>query len=413
MPEEFTDHQPPFTYSHNDLSATAIDDDPIGRQFPRSTKTACVRRRVPQLLQYAAGPDNPKTAEEYAKRGLPQLGLRITSFKDVTLVGLIWPHTLMDGAGQRDLLSAWSLALAGREEEIPTLLGASRDVAWDIAGQYADDEIDKLAVQDRLLMGLSRCRFITRVVWQAMTAPKADVRSFYVPASIIAGLRQEATDQLPDDPDTGKRAFVSDGDIVAAWFVRVIAKTEAKRSKFVMVGALDARHRVRELRQARGGGVHMQNLLGLYYAQFPGDVADAPLAHIALAHRCQVAQQSTEHQLIRHFMTKRKVRERNEDGGGLTVYCDEDDKPILCNNLASIGIADGADFGPAVLPNADGSYSSGKAAYYQFQSYPAKRVPRNSFIVLSKDSSGYWVVANVSQPAWAEIMHDIGVTDVE
>lgn len=410
MPVEFTDKLPPFAYSHNDLSATSIDEDPIGCRFPKSTQTARIHARLPEYIQFAVEPGHPTSFGEYVKRGWPQLGLRISSFKDATLVGLTWPHTVMDGSGKKELLAAWSLVLAGREQEVPTLIGASRDVAWDIAGRYADDEIGQLVVQDQLT-GLARCRFIAKLVWRSITAPAAEVRTFYAPTHIIAGFRQEAIDQLPDDPKTGKRPFLSEGDIVAAWLLRTVVKTEPQPSQFLLVGALNARNRVPELQQ--GTGVYVQNLISLYYAQFPSSVTDGALATTALSHRLQVAEQATEHQLVRHFMNKRSEIERKENGDSVKFYCGEDDRLVFCNNLSGLRIAAAADFTPAVLPNEDGSYSSGKAVYYHFQSFPVKgAVPRNSFVIFDKDSSGYWIGANISKAAWAEIMHDIGVTEV-
>jgi hypothetical protein len=409
VPESFSNERPPFTFTHNDLSAIAIADDDTACRFPNSNRTDCIYRFRPQLAQYAVQPDAPKTIEEYVKRGSPQLGLRITSYKDATLLGLTWPHTVMDGVGKKELMSAWSLMLAGQERDIPKMLGARDDVAWDIAGQYSDGEVDKSAVEDMLLKGMSRYKFISRFIWHTVTSPKADMRVFYLPKDLVTQWRQEAIDILPADPETGEHSFLSDGDIINAWIVKTVATTESKPSSYVLAGALNARYRVRQLQQAKG--THIQNLLNLYYARFPQDLAASTIAEIALAHRRQVAEQSTEHQLIRYFMTKRKQVEshKKHDKGVLCGH--QNDLLIMCNNLSKIGIAAAADFSPAVLPREDGSRSTGTAAYYHFQSYG--QMPRNTFIILNKDDSGYWIRATVSQRTWDRIMQDIGVDELE
>ncbi|KAF5586548.1 3-hydroxyisobutyrate dehydrogenase [Fusarium pseudoanthophilum] len=58
---------------------------------------------------------------------IPQLSLHITLFNDAALVALSWPHTLMDVMGQQALLRGWSMVLAGRESEVPPVLGARED----------------------------------------------------------------------------------------------------------------------------------------------------------------------------------------------------------------------------------------------------------------------------------------------
>ena len=409
MPKMFSDEQPPFTFTHNDLSTVAIANDTTACRFPKPNKTDCIYKFRPEFTQYAIQPDGPKTIEEYVKRGLPQLGLRITSFKDATVVGLTWPHTVMDGAGKKELMSAWSLTLAGREQDIPKMFGANNDVAWDIAGQYADDEIDKCVVEGMLLKGMSRCGFISRFIWRAVTYPKADMRLFYLPKYLVIQWQQDAINLLPEDPEIGKQPFLSDGDIITAWIIKTVAATEPKRSSFVLAGALNARYRVRHLQQAKG--IHMQNLLSLYYARFPEDLAASTMAQIGLAHRHQVAEQATEHQLIRYFMTRRKQVEGHKNDDKLPLYGHQSDVLIMCNNLSKIGITSAADFSPAVLPHEDGSRSPGTAVYYHFQSYG--HVPRNSFVIFNKDNSGYWIRANVSQRTWDKIMDDVGVGELE
>ncbi|KFY27957.1 hypothetical protein V493_03188 [Pseudogymnoascus sp. VKM F-4281 (FW-2241)] len=413
VPETFTDECPRFTYTHNDRSAVAIDEDELGHRFPKSLKKACVYGSVPEFIQYAMPPGAPKSIEEYVRRRVPQLALVITSFKDTTLIGLSWPHTLMDGVGQKELLAAWSLALAGREQNIPQLLGAREDVAWDIAGQFTEDGLEKDAFGDRLLKGLNRYIFISKLVWNNLASGATETRTFYLPRDFVEQQRQAAIGLLPNDTDTERPPFLSDGDVVCAWFVKMVSSTRPKPAQFVVAGAVNARDKVPQIRKANG--VYVQNLLSLYFVQISADQAAGPLAHIALAHRRQVAEQSTEHQLIHHFMKKRREADSKKSGDKLMLYCHQDDLLIMSNNLSRIGIAEAADFGPAVLPNEDGSRSPGKAVYYHFQSSLGSGVGSGvpSFYVYSKDDSGYWIRANASRRTWDKIMEEIGVSDVQ
>jgi hypothetical protein len=72
---------------------------------------------------------------------MPSISLHITSFSDATLVAVVWPHMLMDASGGRALLAGWSSVLPGREEDIPMVLGAQKDILQQ-AAEATDDEDD-------------------------------------------------------------------------------------------------------------------------------------------------------------------------------------------------------------------------------------------------------------------------------
>lgn len=131
-----------MTFSH-DVSPVhmSIKEHLVAGKLPEATNHASVQTTDPGFQSLATRTDVPTTLQEMIKRGAPQLSLHITSFKDATLVGLAWPHTLMDAIGLEHLLRAWSLVLAGREADVQPVLGAREDIMWEIAREACEDEV--------------------------------------------------------------------------------------------------------------------------------------------------------------------------------------------------------------------------------------------------------------------------------
>ncbi|KAM3513236.1 hypothetical protein MY11210_003102 [Beauveria gryllotalpidicola] len=411
VPHEFTEQDPPFTYTHRDHSAESFDADPARRTFPRAASGPHVYSRTPAANAAAFAPGTPTTLAKHISRGLPQLGLHVTTFRDTTLVELTWPHTVMDGTGQRDLLAAWSLALDGRAHDIPPLAGAREDVPRRIVERYADarQRIEDDVMQDRALTGFGKLLFFCRLLWRMLTSARADWRVFRLPRAVVARWRQDLA-KLPPDPKTGELPFVSDGDLLCAWLVTLAAAGRSprrrRRARYVVAGSVNCRSRIPALQD----GIYVQNLLGLYFASVPsvgGPEDDDALARIALAHRAQVAAQTSETQILHHFWRRRAEAEAGQRPS-VPLYCRSDDVVLMCNNLSGLRVGAAADFGPAVVTAADGTRASGRVVSHHYLSSDDGNRPTPYFVCLDQDEEGYWIRANASPKTWERIIREIG-----
>lgn len=386
----------------------SFDDDEARRAFPKAVSGPRVYARTPRADKSVFAPGTPRTLREHIDHGLPQLGLHISTFKDATLIELTWPHTVMDGTGQRELLAAWSLALAGREHEIKPLAGAREDVAWAIAGQHTYEQLGPDMMRTRELTGLRKLLFFCRLLWRLLFAARADWRIFYLPKNIIRTWRQDVS-HLPTDPKTDERSFVSDGDLICAWLVSLAAVGRGPRTRYAVAGSVNCRARIPALRDAPPG-VYMQNLLGLYFASIaPEDVAgpSSSLARIALAHRAEVAAQTSESQVLHHLKRRRAAAEAQCDPG-VPFYCRADEVLVLCNNLAGLRIGAAADFRPAVVtPGKGGTAALGRVVSHHYLSTDDGNRPTPYFICLDQDEGGYWIRGNASAQTWDKIVHEI------
>ncbi|KAM3496829.1 hypothetical protein MY10362_009801, partial [Beauveria mimosiformis] len=352
VPRKFADGYQPFKYQHIDHSEEAFDDDKLRRQFPDGFSNPSVMYRMRhEFRNLIVDPDLPNHVDGYVARRLPQLGLRVVSFSDVTLLVVSWPHTALDGGSMRDLLEAWSLALAGKEGSIKPVLGAREDIAWNLAGKVSNDQLQPDVLEDERLTGFSYFVFALRFVWRMLADRGYDRRLFLLPRAVLQKWREDGAQDIPVDHVTGKPTFVSDGDLISAWLTKLTAASFGKNTRYNVVGSVNARSLLSQVREMEG--VYLQNLLELSQCSVSPDEAAGSIALTALAIRRRLNEQLTEDQMIHHFRRRRREIEGGQGDGVKNFFCRRDDAVVLCNNLSGLRCASAIDFGPAVRVNAD------------------------------------------------------------
>lgn len=147
-----------------------IDEPPVAKTILKAPRKASVQPGPYDFREFIVSLDAPVTVYDLVYLDVPQISLSITSFMDATLVSLMWPHTLMDALGLQALLEAWSLVLAGRAAEVPSILGAREDAASVSAmGRYQNSQLDdgeeELKIAHKRVQGLSLIIFGMRFIW--------------------------------------------------------------------------------------------------------------------------------------------------------------------------------------------------------------------------------------------------------
>lgn len=180
----------PFICTRRDYSSKRFDNGPIRRTVPKAASGGPCAYTGPDFAHESLfAPGTPETLEEFIDRDLPLLGLHVTTCADVSLIELTWLHTVMDGAGQRELLAAWSPALAGRADEIRPVLGARDDVVRKLADRHHENDGDdgKDVSQDTELTGLGKVFFLCRLAWRMVTDRRIVLGLFYLPRPSLTG----------------------------------------------------------------------------------------------------------------------------------------------------------------------------------------------------------------------------------
>ena len=152
--------------------------------------------------------------DDYLYVDRPQLCVHVVLFSDRTVVSVYWPHSLFDAMGMKVMLDAWTLMLQGREDDIIPPYGFDREVLGEL-GRHATRPhalADKLMTTPQLVMyGLRNLA--------DMTVRAKDNRMVYIPATFVEKLRARAAVDLAAEGQ--EKAWVSEGDVLAAWWLRL------------------------------------------------------------------------------------------------------------------------------------------------------------------------------------------------
>ncbi|KAM4058624.1 hypothetical protein HRG_006421 [Hirsutella rhossiliensis] len=145
VPTRFTAERPAMLYAYENFESN-IAEHPLAPELPQSADTLSIDS-VEEVQHFIRGPTFPTTFNEMIDQGAPQLLVKITAFFDATLLAITAPHVTWDGFGFSSFLQALQLILAGREDEVPPMLGSRHDMLVEMASRYSDNKVDKEAPQ--------------------------------------------------------------------------------------------------------------------------------------------------------------------------------------------------------------------------------------------------------------------------
>lgn len=364
----------------------------------------------------------PLCLDDYLTSDLPQLTLNVVSFTDATLVSLCWPHIAADAMSLRDLATAWSLVLAGRQSEIPPMLSSSDDPMAPAGKDPLFLETHILEEQQvkgwwLLLWGL---RFVFDLLWWR----KMETRTVFLPrkvvkqlrSNILASLAEKTEKDISTEVTEEQAPFVSEGDVVTAWISLIVASAllPSKSSRTVGISnAFDLRPRLPSIFPAKENeGSYVQNAVFPCWTNIPAcdliGKTDA-LEAAALKIRHSINTQTTEPQI--HALA-RLTRISLEQTHLPPMFGDTSSFLITASNWSKARLFEVVDFGPAVqivskyqgstliMKNKSIGGNTGSAcqavksnpAYYCVDNVsPNNMLDRNAFFFAGTPNGDYWV----------------------
>jgi hypothetical protein len=390
-------------YTHQSL-AVDIEDHPLAKTLPKATEGPSIQSGPQAFRRFAAQENAPETLDDFVYTDAPQLSLHITSFANATLVALSWPHTLMDVMGQQALLHSWSLVLAGRDSEVPPVLGAREDVICAAVDAAVEGEEEYSLVGKRLkgwAMAMFGLRFAADLLWNRVV----ETRTIFLPKKTVAALQRQAQSELTVQDGGAEKPFISEGDVLTAWTLRAVVSSLPQPRPVVALHALNARFRLSSLAQA--SGVYIQNMAVAAFTFASPELATGPLGPIALANRRHLAEQATEPQVLAYL---RELRREQADPASM-LYCESDTLLMPFTNWTRADFFKTADFSGALVRAGETGQRSnppGTIVFHHAQSMRENSMARNVIVVLGKDHDGnYWLTGTLLPPAWAKIREDL------
>ncbi|CAM6002877.1 unnamed protein product [Sphagnum balticum] len=398
VPKEFTQERPAVRFT-NEVLDIDIEEHNLGRRFPKPTDGPSLQAGPTSFGQFNTTPDGPVTLQDYLCGDQAILGLHTTSFKNATLVAVVWPHAVAGALGVKEILSAWSKALQG-EDNIPPLLGAREDIL-DGVGTDIDRQVPYTPGSDQI-KGWGFTKFFVRLLWTVLWRPRVESRTIFLPRQFVSQLRSTSIKEIEAVHEGLRDPFVSEGDVLTAWTSRFVAQARGGKRPGLIFNPLDITSRLRAPWQP--GGSYVQNLAGAMYTTVGADVlVKKPLGELAYAVRQSIQQQATDEQIRAQMRIFRTLGHAKPE----PLYGDPNSQLVAFSNWTKFDMFNAVDFSSLVSTTSSPRVADsplGRPVYMHCVSLGENRFQRDCFVITGKDLKGnYWITAFLYPSDWQDL----------
>jgi len=366
-------------------------EHPIASRLPKPSTRPAVVGDPDDFVKLFRREGGPVKLDDYLNTDAPQIGLHVVSFKDKTLVCLYWPHTLMDAMGKRALIDAWTLMLQGRADEVLPAHGADVDPLAELG--TSPTEPHKLEAQRISMFGLAQYGLGNVLdFWRTQ-----ENRVVSVPDSFVAKLREIAERDLASVSE--KPPFLSEGDILCAWWTRLAVSHLPRDSKRTVVlnNAYSLRAPLAGDLLPASAGPYVSNAIGFVPVLMPvSEITGGTLGNVAAAIRRAIGELGTRAQ-VEAFA----AAWRGSSGKLPAFFGDPGMHMLTYSNWCKAKLFE-TDFSAAVVTPGEGSGKSGRPSYIQNNQFGL--ILPNGFPIIGKDLEGnYWLSGYMNKGHWAKI----------
>lgn len=383
-----------------------MKDHPLASVLPQSTGTVATIPGPKHFCSLGLGPETPRTIDDFVYGAHPQFNLHIQTFTDGTLVSVTHSHVSTDVMGWAAILEAWSLILAGKEEEVKPLVGYRED---PFTAMWNPKPSTPHVLTDKVLNGWRMKYWGLRSLYDSWRCVDAQNRTLCLPKRVMDNMMTEARRHIVEVTATasGSKPFISEGDVLTAMASRILAQYHGSDSnrKLTTIIAADPRGRAKSV--FRQDAAYVQNSpTNLYFTCQPKEALELPLGKLALLVREAIATQSTEEQLkATAFLSVDSMKETKLP----VIFGDKDMATQFMSNWTKGNLAEKMDFSPAIVRDAESPRKGkrGHPVYYQ-SSDPAHNdvsVITSVFVVMGKDYEGnIWFSISLPGKSWEDLM---------
>ncbi|RSM15439.1 hypothetical protein CDV31_005032 [Fusarium ambrosium] len=393
VPAEFSSSRPAvaFSHTHHDVDA---GDHPVASKIPKPQNlTGPAIVGDPEDLSDLTRPNGATLSlEDYLTTDRPTLGLHITTFRDKTCMSLYWPHVAFDAMGKKAIVQGWTLMLQGREDEIPTPIGHDDDLLADFGKNPTEPHL----LADRRVGNAGLAGYALRNI-MGLTGPK-EIRMVCIPAvfweKMVADVRQE----LSENAAEGEDPFVTEGDVLVAWWTRLCSSHLGKDSTTTVAAqnSMSLRRVLASDLLSPPDRPYISMALGFPTVLLPArDILTKPLSWLALQFRQAINEQGTRAQveayaaLQREFSATLRMPIFFGDTGMYNLFYSNWQRARMFE----------FDFGAAAVKSRDGKPL--RSSYIQCVQDPA--FPEG-WPISGKDEKGnYWISGFRAKGLWAKI----------
>jgi hypothetical protein len=388
----------------------SIDDHPALCNLPKANgeKPTIFEPTAASFRPYTRSPTTPETFDDWLYNDIPQLAIHIINFQDATIITVTLLHTLTDFLGLMAFYRAWLATLHGEEDQIAPYIGYKDKDPLENLQQ--GKQPPKYIFADQIVKGWGFFKFVVRNMFERFWYPEASLRFFTLPGKFVDKLSASARNELAaaqKDKDPSK-AFVSDSDVLCAWWTRLIVKSlnPPPNRSVCMTNRFDSRDILAKMGLLPSLNVSFFGNAAYSASCFTpaGRYANTSYPLGLLAN--QVRNTIQVHRTVEQLQAQDAAfRESKAKTGHLPLYGDSDMLLCVFTNCYR-GKLFQMDFSPAVIGQ-DGRGGKSKRELPVFISctgIESRWSTRNATAILGKSESGdWWLSSRLRLDVWEKI----------
>ena len=381
-----------------------IGEHPLGSQLPKSGQDQSVLSPSPAVFApLVRHPDSPKELADWIYSDRPQLHIHVAGFRDATLVTISYVHTLFDAIARTTFFKAWIAVLKGREDEVPDFIPFEHDPLRTLG---LDAPVKGYRNLGRVVHGVGLVVFGLRYLFELFWFRKEEEHPIRLPGRCVDRLRETAqTDLAAATPKGAEVPFVSEGDVVVAWWVRtMVTALHPRPDRTIMVmNVFNVWALFHEWFPTGGAGFIGNAFFYSYTLLVAGQVLrDTNLGHVASRNRQALMEHRNREQVQAMTAIQRASFTRTPP-----VVGDANLLFMACTNQHKARYFE-LDFSAAVVspgvPLRERPHALGRPSYINdiehCRSYPTRNVVR----IIGKDAAGdYWLLFKTRAGVWPAI----------
>lgn len=342
VPRAFTAERPAVQFAHEEHNSK-VTEHSIGHILPQaSNEEVLLSPPLDGLRQCGLAPGFPTTMDDLVDKDAPQLCFKVISFLDATILAVTFSHCSWDISGLQGFMKSLELVLAGREDEVPSMLGGKTDILSELASQHHDSSLDPA--------------LLNMVGGMAQTGqPRAynsglEERILRVPLTVFQRLHEYISIDSPEENEEDLLSYQPD-ELFLALLVQQIARSQSAPRPLKLLNIFNARLLVPQI--AKSKGIYSQNLVLLAPQILDDELAVGPILQTVLAQRECFAQAAVPKNVTRSLYTILGAIKADIDITGLANSGEEES--VLVNNLVRLSSYIDVDLSPAVVRQGDTS----------------------------------------------------------
>lgn len=390
-----------FTTAEHEMN---ISEHPLGSQLPSPGQDQSFLSPSSAFFSsLVRHEDSPRELADWIYSDRPQLHIHVVHFQDATLVTVSYVHTLLDAIARTSFFKAWIAVMEGRVEDVLPFVPFDCDPAFELGTKASLKDYTNYSQ----VMGMfSLVVFGLRYILELLRYWNEEEHPIRLPGRCIEKLRVAAMQELTTtSSNPAKKPFVSEGDIVVAWWVRTMTQAlkPASNRTITIMNVFNIWDLFPEWFPNSAAGFIGNSFFYSYTLLAAKDVLrDTNLGYVSSTNRQALVDHRTRGQVQAMAAIKRESFAK-----AAPVVGDSNLLFMACTNQHKARYFD-LDFSVAVLkpgtPLDQRPHALGRPSFINdiehCRGYPTRNVLR----IIGKDAAGdYWLLFKTRAGAWPEI----------